>query len=202
MIAALVLTGLAFAAAPADRQDRMARCKAVRAGLAAAHDEQARLPDFDTVRVAITLSAVPSFCLGYTVVTVMTVQANGWTDTPRWIARRVRLASGSRRATTQWLDAQACPALPHALAALTRLSIGFRVPGLADAAGPEQSTSIVLDGTDYTVAGDAIQPDGHTARLSLAGNAGPVADWSQHMLAALEPCWSATPPVPQRSHTR
>lgn len=101
---------------------------------------------------------------------------------------RLTRGRGSAAQTAAWTDSRACPAVGQVLAGMEAL----RVPRL-DAPGiGEDSTDIVLDGTEYLLTTPWTDSNG---RLVLRSNIGsPLAASVDASLSALAPCWSTAVP--------
>jgi hypothetical protein len=96
-------------------------------------------------------------------------------------------------------DTDACPA---ALPVLQRLEAISAVTHDVSGFGREEEV-FLLEGTGYTLEGNAIHADGQAGSFRISSNIGsPLGDWAADLLFALNPCWKIrviNPPEPAQA---
>jgi len=198
MLAILPLAVLA--AAPAQENSFAGQCGAIAGGF-----EEARRASSRSSASVATLTAIPSFCSGWTVIRIER----------HWPADRgarswwtIRYSIGTARGTPEirWADSRSCPAMRGVLIALGQLPLATGVGEVPDDTTPPLPSSRrplppppppppSPDGTDYTLQGHFQQPDRSSADVTLRTTYGPLANWAENVAPALQACWRDVPPA-------
>lgn len=114
----------------------------------------------------------------------------------RWVLRRQAGQGDSMPSGGLWADSDTCPQIEGVLWSLERLVVpSFEVPGIS-ARRPSQGVSSVplpVDGPQFSIWGQGIQPSGAPAFLSMSGLGGELDRWGVHAEAELEGCWRDQP---------
>lgn len=147
----------------------------------------------------------------------MTVEtAQGWagakpTTREFWVVERrtTTTTDAGSNASLRWADSRTCPSLIPELAALANLEpVSILPPGVKWPAGRDHDADASprqlrqeRDETVFDAGTYEIDAPGHWAKARMTGSVvlrgatrSPAANWVEHTMKALEPCWSSTPP--------
>lgn len=119
---------------------------------------------------------------------------------PLFLARMIREPGADVPSGGEvWADSRTCPRLVGVIAAVNDLAVPRFDLGPAYGVAPPGAEIPPLrippaDGRRFRLDGQARQPDGAMAQLSVADSDGPVSRFGQFVLQQLEDCWSSERP--------
>ncbi len=107
-----------------------------------------------------------------------------------YLFRRRITSAGGDHVEYAYTNSRDCSAALVPVRRLRRLRMPH--PDVPDLSGNEYGI-VVTDGARYVLEGHAMHPGNYLGDYRIESNVGtPLARWIDTMLAALEPCWSAT----------